>query len=165
MGKSRFVEPGVSNLFSFAPNHTVYLKLENLDVCQFSSFHSDWMLQDLIFLWRGKSRFVEPGVSNLFSFAPNHTVYLKLENLGVCRFSCQGYLFSMSTIHFATFTVPGLLVSMSTIHFATFTVTGFCRICQLYFSHLHQIILSTSNLRTLMSVSFHHFTVTGCCRI
>ena len=53
MGKSDFVELGVSNLFSFAPNHTVYLKLENLDVCQFASFHSDWMLQDLIFSLEG----------------------------------------------------------------------------------------------------------------
>ena len=52
------------------------------------------------FLRRGKSRFVEPGVSNLFSFAPNHTAYLKLENLDA---------------------MPGLLVSMSTIHFATFS--------------------------------------------
>ena len=84
------------------------------------------------FLWRGKSRFVEPGVSNLFSFAPNHTVYLKLENLDVCQFSCQGYLFSMSTIHFATF-----------------TVTGFCRICQ--FSLFSQV--STVGLHLDNSVS------------
>merc|ERR1711983_273845 len=158
-----FVSNAMPGLLVFHVHHT------------FCNFHSDWILQDLptfffslvstsnlrtlmsvsfhpnnrtrccrilFFLWRGKSRFVEPGVSNLFSFAPNHTVYLKLENLDVCQFPCQGYLFSMSTIHFATF-----------------TVTGFCRICQLYFSHLHQIILSTSNLRTLMSVSFHHFTV------
>ena len=75
MGKSRFVEPGVSNLFSFAPNHTVYLKLENLDVCLFSlpgllvfhahhtfcNFHSDWILQDLpIFTF-------QPGVDSWFT--------------------------------------------------------------------------------------------------
>ena len=89
-------------------------------------------------------------------------VGIGLFSTSLSQMPCQGYLFSMSTIHFATF-----------------TVTGFCRICQLYFSHLHQIILSTSNLRTLMSVCFHcqgylfsmptihfaTFTVTGFCRI
>ena len=76
---------------------------------------------------------------------------------------CQGYLFSMSTIHCAIFAVtgfcricqsslfsqvsalgvhldnfvsnamPGLLVFHVHHTFSAFTVTGFCRICQLFF--------------------------------
>ena len=77
--------------------------------------------------------------------------------------TCQGYLFSMSTIHCAIFAVtgfcricqsslssqvsalgvhldnfvsnamPGLLLSMSTIHLATFRVTGFCMFANFHF--------------------------------
>ena len=161
----------------------VYPKLENFGVCQFSSSKHDKTLQDLIFLWRGKSRFVELGVSNLFSFAPS-TSNLRTSML------CQGYLFSMSTIHCAIFAVtgfcricqsslfsqvsalgvhldnfvsnamPGLLVVHVHHTFSAFTVTGFCRICQLFLS-----LVSTPNLRTLVSVSFHPPNMTKICRI
>ena len=108
------------------------------------------------FSLEGKTRFVELGVSNLFSFAPS-TSNLRASML------CQGYLFSMSTIHCAIFAVtgfcrvcqsslfsqvsalgvhldnfvsnamPGLLVFHVHHTFSAFAVTGFCRICQLFF--------------------------------
>ena len=71
---------------------------------------------------------------------------------------CQGYLFSMSTIHFATF-----------------TVTGFCRICQFsLFSQVSAVGLHLDNFVSnampgLLVFHVHHtfsaFTVTGFCRI
>ena len=139
--------------------HQIILSTSNLRTLMSVSFHHFTVTgccRIWNFLWRGKSRFVELGVSNLFSFAPS-TSNLRASML------CQGYLFSMSTIHCAIFAVtgfcricqsslfsqvsalgvhldnfvsnamPGLLVFHVHHTFSAFTVTGFCRICQLFF--------------------------------
>ena len=69
----------------------------------FCNFHSDWVLQDL------------------------PTFFLSLVSTSNLR-----TLMSVS-FHPSIRTSQGYLFSMSTIHFATFTVTGFCRICQISF--------------------------------
>ena len=69
-----------------------FVSTSNLRTLMSISFHPKlWaeLCRIWNFLWRGKSGFVEPGFPNLFSFAPNHTVYLKLENLDVYQFSSQ----------------------------------------------------------------------------
>ena len=90
-GKSRFVELGVSNLFSFC---TIYLKLESFDAMPgllvfhvhhtLCNFRSDWLLQDLpIFTF-------QPGVGSWCSL---RQFCIKRNARATC-FPCPPYIFS-----------------------------------------------------------------------
>ena len=109
-----------------------------------------------------------------------HQIILSTSNLRTLM-PCQGYLFSMSTIHFAIFTVTGFCmmcqcslfsqVSAVGVHLDNFVSNAMPgllvfhvhhRFCNFHSDWILQdlptfflSLVSTSNLRTLMSVSFH----------
>merc|ERR1712026_36648 len=59
-GKSKFVEPGFSNLFSCEPNHTSTSTRQHWSLSLFTPYMRGKLWIFSFYFWRGKSKFVEP---------------------------------------------------------------------------------------------------------